>query len=58
MKNVAIWFFGIFGCAVTGSLVGELINPTDGAGPGVLVGALLFVCIRLFVPEQLAKQRI
>jgi hypothetical protein len=58
MKNVTIWLFGIFGCAVTGGLVGEMINPADGAGPGVLVGVLLFVCIRLFMPERPAKQHL
>lgn len=58
MKIVAIWLFGIFGCAVTGGLVGEMINPTDGAGPGVLFGAFLFVCVRLFMPQHAAKQNL
>lgn len=44
-------------CGKRGGLVGELINPTDGAGPGVLMGAPLFVCMRRFMPEQPAKQQ-
>jgi hypothetical protein len=58
MKIVAIWLFGIFGCAVTGGLLGEVVRPADGGGPGMVVGALLFVCLRLFMPKQPAKQNL
>jgi hypothetical protein len=58
IKIVAIWLFGIFGCAVTDGLLGEMVSPADGVGPGMVVGALLFVCLRLFMPKQPAKQNL
>lgn len=52
MKSVAIWFFGLFACSVTGALIGEMIDPTSGAGPGALLGIVLFGLMRFYMPEQ------
>jgi hypothetical protein len=52
MKSLAIWSLGIFGCAVMGALVGELIDDNSGAAAGALVGALLFLCMQFFGRTQ------
>ena len=48
VKRTAVWFFGIFGCAVTGALIGKMIEPSVGAATGAIVCALLFIFMRLF----------
>jgi hypothetical protein len=58
MKTVAIWVFGIFGCTVMGALIGEMISPANGAGPGALVGFCLFACVRFFVPVLPSNQNL
>jgi len=55
MKSTTVWFFGIFGCAVTGALIGEMIEPSVGTEAGAVVGALLFTVMRLFQRTGLAK---
>jgi hypothetical protein len=58
MKSTTVWFFGIFGCAVTGALIGEMIEPSVGPGAGAVVGALLFTFMRLFQWTWLAKSNL
>lgn len=52
MKRLAVWVLGLFGCGVTGGLIGEMVDPNVGGALGVMAGSLGFICLRLFNPPQ------